>query len=265
MTKGRQGNEFSPKIIKNVRERSAFICNRPLCRKLTVKASYDNDTDSDILGEAAHIYPAAKNWARFDESIHPIFIKSQKNAIWLCRECARLIDKNPKKYTVEVLFKWKLDLELYVQGLTTQDSRLRQLRLTLSPSLSAMRILSALPGPGPGRFDQTFFLGNNIPLSRVLIETSQILYENDFLRESEQFNGIITELESIYRQIEKIAPNSHLNISGWKNKIIRFLMIDILNYSIDSFDQHLISENRLTEEALEHIRNRGHRVELFTI
>ena len=63
MIKGRQGHNFNSKIIGNIQKRSAFICNNPLCRKLTVKASDDNDTKSDILGEAAHIYPAANFWA----------------------------------------------------------------------------------------------------------------------------------------------------------------------------------------------------------
>lgn len=264
MTKGRQGHDFSPKLIKNIRERSAFICNNPLCRQLTVKASFDNDTDSDILGEAAHIYPAAKNWARYDDTILSSFIKSQKNAIWLCRVCSKLIDRNPKKYTADVLFQWKSDLEFYVQNLTTQDSRLRQLRLTLSASLTAMRILSALPGPGPSRFDQTFFLGNNIPLTRVLIETRQILFENDFIKESHAFDKIVSELTGIYRKIEQVPADTHLNISSWKNKIIKLLMIDILNYPKESFKEYVKSENALIEEALVHINSRGHKIEALS-
>lgn len=261
---GRQGHNFIPKTIRNIQERSAFICNNPLCRKLTVKASNDSETASDILGEAAHIYPAAKNWARYDSTILSPFIKSQKNAIWLCRECAKLIDRNPKKYTVEVLFNWKTDLEVYVQNLTTQDSRLRQLRLTLNNSLSAMRILTALPGPGPNSFDQTYFLGNNIPITRVLIETRQILFENGFFKESKQFEKIIEELISIYRKIEIIPANTHLNISEWKNQIIRLLMIDILNFTNESFTEYVKSEDALIAEAMVHIYRRQHKIEAIT-
>ena len=258
---GRQGHNFTPKIIKNIQERSAFICNNPLCRKLTVKASNDSETASDILGEAAHIYPAAKNWARFDSKIESSFIKSQKNAIWLCRECAKLIDKNPQKYTVEVLYTWKTELEIYVQNLTTQDTRLRQLRLTLNNSLSAMRILTALPGPGPNSFDQTYFLGNNIPVTRVLIETRQILFENEFFKESTLFDTIIEELTGIYRKIEIIPVNTHLNISVWKNKIIKLLMVDILNFTNEAFEEYVKSENVLIEEAIVNIHGRGHKIE----
>ena len=126
-----------------------------------------------------------------------------------------------------------------------------------------MRILTALPGPGPNKFDQTYFIGNNIPLTRVLIETRQILFENDFLQESERFDNIVSELTNIYRQIEKVPIDTHLNISSWKNKIIKLLMIDILNYSQESFEEYVNSENALIEEALVHIYARGHKYQIL--
>jgi len=33
------------------------------------------------------------------------------NGIWLCQNCAKLIDNDPTRFTVEVLKKWKTDAE----------------------------------------------------------------------------------------------------------------------------------------------------------
>jgi hypothetical protein len=63
------------------------------------------------VGEAAHITAAAHGGKRYDPSITPQERAADANAIWLCDLCAALIDKDEKRYPVELLRKWKGDAE----------------------------------------------------------------------------------------------------------------------------------------------------------
>src|SRR4029077_4446327 len=119
--------------------------------------------------------------------------RSFENGIWLCDICARLVDDDRADYQKATLRAWKKGAEIYVAELSTQDTRLRQLRGLVAHTLSALRILTALPGPGP-RVDQTFQDAGDIPLARRFIESEQLLFENDFLDEAEKVRVIGGEL-----------------------------------------------------------------------
>ena len=59
------------------------------------------------LGVAAHITAAAPGGPRYDNSLSPTQRKAAANAIWLCQTCAKLIDNDEVRYTVETLRTWK--------------------------------------------------------------------------------------------------------------------------------------------------------------
>ena len=61
------------------------------------------------MGIAAHITAASVGGPRFDDSISSDERKGIDNGIWLCQNCAKLIDNDEKKYTVELLNKWKIN------------------------------------------------------------------------------------------------------------------------------------------------------------
>ena len=54
---------------------------------------------------------ARPNSARYDVDMTPEERKSITNGIWMCRTHARLIDADDKRYTVELLHKWKFEHE----------------------------------------------------------------------------------------------------------------------------------------------------------
>jgi hypothetical protein len=58
-------------------------------------------------GVAAHIRAAAKGGPRYDPSMSPEQRKSIANGIWLCESCAKLIDTDTGRYSVDVLERWK--------------------------------------------------------------------------------------------------------------------------------------------------------------
>jgi len=60
------------------------------------------------VGRAAHIHAASPGGARYDASLAPEQIASVENGIWLCANCADVIDKNCGNYhPVDILRAWK--------------------------------------------------------------------------------------------------------------------------------------------------------------
>lgn len=51
-------------------------------------------------------------WKRYDNSMSPEQRSSYENGIWLCRNCAAMIDRDEDYYTVDMLHMWKQLAEL---------------------------------------------------------------------------------------------------------------------------------------------------------
>lgn len=63
------------------------------------------------VGVAAHITAAARGGPRFDLSLSDRDRRSAANGIWLCQNCAKLIDSDEIVYSVTVLISWKMQAE----------------------------------------------------------------------------------------------------------------------------------------------------------
>jgi hypothetical protein len=63
------------------------------------------------VGQAAHITAAAPGGKRYDASLTPKERRGASNGIWLCQLCAKLIDTDEARFTVDLLRKWKQDAE----------------------------------------------------------------------------------------------------------------------------------------------------------
>lgn len=107
---------FPMDVKDTVSKRVGLLCSNPDCRVLTMGPNTDF-TKATNLGVAAHITAASAGGPRFDESISQEARKSILNAIWLCQSCAKLIDNDPQKYTVQILMKWKATAEEYAESL----------------------------------------------------------------------------------------------------------------------------------------------------
>jgi len=64
-------------------------------------------TSAVNLGVAAHITAASVGGPRFQEDYSEQNRKGIQNGIWLCQNCAKLIDNDATHYTVELLSRWK--------------------------------------------------------------------------------------------------------------------------------------------------------------
>ena len=248
-TKGnRSGRNFSKEVKRLLAERVAYMCSHPLCRCLTIRPASVGE-DVLRLGDAAHIHSAAPGGPRPAAHLTDKECKSFTNGIWLCTKHAREVDgPDWNEYPADLLRNWKAEAEKYVEELVTQDSRLRQLRAMVSSLLSRLRIVTALPGPGP-KFDQTMFSEGKIPLTRLIIEAEQTLFENEFLQEANQMRDFQNEMENVYRRIEQTPQGAHLDISDWKNGWVQKLMVDIMRFKDASSARYMETEMRMVNDA----------------
>src|SRR6266850_4220314 len=139
-TRARAGRDFSADTKRRLRERVAYMCSNPLCRRLTVRPQ-TGSFDVVRQGKAAHICAASPGGPRSNKMMSDQECCSFQNGIWLCDICARFVDDNRAAHPEAMLLAWKTEAEIYVAELSTQDTRLRQLRGMVKHTLSALRIL----------------------------------------------------------------------------------------------------------------------------
>ena len=105
-------DDFSISTKALLANRVGLRCSNPNCRKLTCGANDDLSKITNI-GVAAHICATAKGGPRYNESMSAEKRKAPDNGIWLCQNCAKLIDSDTKRYTIELLRAWKQIAEEY--------------------------------------------------------------------------------------------------------------------------------------------------------
>jgi hypothetical protein len=67
----------------------------------------EDETKAINVGVAAHITAASPDGPRYDPEITSDERKSASNGIWLCQTCAKLVDSDEQRYTVDILRRWK--------------------------------------------------------------------------------------------------------------------------------------------------------------
>jgi predicted NACHT family NTPase len=103
-------DDFPVPTKKLLAQRVGYNCSNPSCYKPTIGPSKE-ETQTTNIGIAAHITAASPGGPRYNPSLSSEERKSQSNGIWLCQNCAKLIDSDPLKYTVDIIKKWKIDAE----------------------------------------------------------------------------------------------------------------------------------------------------------
>lgn len=99
-------DDFSQITKDLLANRVGWKCSNPNCRKATRAAGMEK-TGVINIGVASHITAASKGGPRYNEGMLPEERKSFENGIWLCQDCSKLIDSDVKRYTVDLLKKWK--------------------------------------------------------------------------------------------------------------------------------------------------------------
>lgn len=120
--------------------------------------------------------------------------------------------------------------------------------------LSTTRLLTAIPGPG-NTLDQTFRTPGHIPVSRILIEVEQTLFENDFRKEADLVREIGRDICRIEELMSKKPEGAYLDISAWKNRSVQRIMTDVMQFSPESFARYESSEHTMVSEKLDRLQD----------
>jgi hypothetical protein len=103
-------DEFSEQTKRLLAQCVGYLCSRRECGAATV-GPQDGASKTVNVGVAAHITAASAAGPRYD----PLFSAKERtaaaNGIWLCQNCAKLIDSDPNRFTIAVLQRWKIDRE----------------------------------------------------------------------------------------------------------------------------------------------------------
>lgn len=127
-------DDFDNKTKDTLAHRVGLRCSNPNCRKPTGGPQEDPKKALNI-GIAAHITAASEGGPRYEFSISVDERKSIENGIWLCQNCAKLIDNDEKRYSKDLLIQWKklseqaalLDIENLSQSSKAMESNDKEL------------------------------------------------------------------------------------------------------------------------------------------
>ena len=98
--------DFLQPIKDKLAKRVGFRCSNPKCRKAT-SGPHSDSVNAINVGVAAHIAAAAPGGPRYDPAMTTEQRCSIDNGIWLCQVCAKLIDSDEGRFTVQVLQDWR--------------------------------------------------------------------------------------------------------------------------------------------------------------
>jgi hypothetical protein len=130
-------DEFSLQIKDILSKRVGLRCSNPDCRALTTGPNTVKDKTTNI-GVAAHVTAASIKGPRYNASMKLNERSSIENGIWLCQSCAKLIDSDTYKYTVELIQGWKFEAE------KETDLELKKVRRSI-PSNGFDKIFTLMP------------------------------------------------------------------------------------------------------------------------
>ena len=99
-------DDFPMRVKRKLAASVGYRCSRPDCRASTA-GPCDSDAPAVNEGVAAHITAAAPAGPRYDPSLTNQQRASYENGIWLCQNCAVLIDRDIDRFPVTVLRRWK--------------------------------------------------------------------------------------------------------------------------------------------------------------
>jgi hypothetical protein len=105
-------DDFSADVRRNLVFRVSTTCSNPDCMADTAGPQED-PSKAVNLGVAAHITAASSDGPRFDPNLSQDQRCAAENGIWLCQNCAKLVDNDVARYPETVLRAWKTLAEHY--------------------------------------------------------------------------------------------------------------------------------------------------------
>ena len=130
-------DEFTEEVKRTIAARVGYVCSNPDCRARTSGPQVEA-TRALNVGVAAHITAASPGGARYDESTLPEERRHADNGIWLCQNCAKLVDNDADRFPSTLLREWKARAE---------KDALSRIGKTAGPHMPSGRLRFELPAP----------------------------------------------------------------------------------------------------------------------
>jgi hypothetical protein len=99
-------DDFSKDTKETLAKRVGMRCSNPNCRRST-SGPQAHPRKTINIGVAAHITAAAPDGPRYAPKMATEERCGIENAIWLCQNCAKLIDNDSAQYTTDLLRRWR--------------------------------------------------------------------------------------------------------------------------------------------------------------
>jgi tetratricopeptide (TPR) repeat protein len=103
-------DDFPPQVKRTLALRVAYRCSNPDCAAITAGPQADPEKAVNI-GVAAHVTAAAPGGPRYNPLLSQKERRSPRNGIWLCQNCAKLVDNDLLRFTESALRGWKRSAE----------------------------------------------------------------------------------------------------------------------------------------------------------
>jgi WD40 repeat protein len=100
-------DEFPEAVLRAVSRRAGLHCSNPACSCPTTGPQGSNYLGVINIGVGAHITAASRGGKRYDKLLTSEGRRSAQNCVWLCQNCAKLIDSDSSAFSVELLRAWK--------------------------------------------------------------------------------------------------------------------------------------------------------------
>jgi len=119
--------DFTLRQREILARRAGGRCSNPQCGAPTFGPQMHPERALNV-GVAAHITAAAPGGPRYEIAMSTVERTSLENAVWLCQNCAKLVDNDPLRFTVRLLRRWKAQadqaaLEVIAQQAAHGDRR----------------------------------------------------------------------------------------------------------------------------------------------
>lgn len=209
----RNRDYFNEHVKTILRDRVGGFCSNPNCRKPTTGPHTDPSKRTSI-GEAAHITAASPGGPRYNPNLTDEQRSSANNGLWLCANCADLIDKDEASYPIEMLISWKMQAE------AEQSNRL------LNPSYQSRNTV--------------INNANNVVINAVPNSNSSITL-NLWRNLSENLEKYQHSLDYAYGVWEGNFKNKYPNIHKNDNRMFNLDYQDLQN-EIDTFGGNLYGD-----------------------
>jgi hypothetical protein len=99
-------NDFPEDVKRVIANRASLVCSNPDCGS-TTGGPQDDPSKALNLGVAAHITAASPGGPRYMDMLTAEQRSSAWNGIWLCQNCAKLVDNDASMFPEDLLRAWK--------------------------------------------------------------------------------------------------------------------------------------------------------------